>query len=369
LTVQILSHLPQLSSLRELTVGGNATTNVEQDYRYFEAISHYLSSTVSLLRLHLANLSFDGPSMAQVLNGLLVHLPANVAPSIFIASLSFSQCTLTDEAIEQLVAFLQTPIITDNQNETEASFVNKSCLRELFVQVDPTSTSRFATGLADALLMIEKTSKTSKGHEKKTDDLLSRTIGSQICSVQIVGVQSEFLHHLRCHASRARFQTLALDQISKSASVALSKCLPHLVHLEELIVKDVEAGSSTNWIVQGLRSNGSICYVSTENDDGDETNFDATQLRLIQAYCDRNKALGPMIAAEIAPDPTCDRDTTGKGDINDDASNSRCSQAPVSQRPTLLQASKPTFRIQGSLALRGLLALDQSQDETWTGEE
>lgn len=332
--IQILTNLQKLRSLRDLCL--HFLSEFDEQVCY-DAVKQYLvSASGPLRRFELTGVEMNTTCITRVLSGL-VRSPdgSTLVPSTSLSHLELSDCYQPNvNSVEQLAVFLQTRT-TNNSGK----ITHDSALRKLGVNLR--GKQSFSKRVAESVLMANSQAvNATMGDSGSTNDVLFPTIGSQLDALRVDDVHSIFPTTLCNESHRVRLTTLELCEISRSACIALSRCLPRLVSLRNLTLTDLENRRCTKWILRALRCNSSVCEVVTENESG-VTLFDSTQLRLIQAYCDRNKALVPLIGT--AP-----------------RNRSELCSMGAKLRPSLLLSTKPLTHTGASITIQGLLALGQS---------
>jgi hypothetical protein len=284
LATAILSQLPRANSgLRHLRLDGNDSFTET----VFEELSQFLGSTSRLDHLELWYMGFYNPDdLENVLLGLR-HLSIDTGvTTIFASKLTFAEFQFADEGLSPLAAFLKTRI------SHHGAMTCQSALKELRFEPRSHGLGRFMSRqLASALLMARQRMTGSDAGTK-----LVPTVGSQVQSISLVRVHRIFLDRLGRNAHRVRLESLQLADVSKAVSTALGKCLTNLYCLKVLKLSGVAAGG-LHYILRGLRRNGTLNSVEITNEGGDTT-LSAAQLRLVEAYCERNRALGEFLDQE-----------------------------------------------------------------------
>jgi hypothetical protein len=205
--------------------------------------------------------------------------------------------------------------------------------------------------------------------------VLTPTIGSQIHSLSLVRAHDVFLYHLRDHADRVRLHTLELEG-DFDDGIAFYKCIPQLVSLRKLKLFPSDlCDRNEYWIFRGLRENGSIVEVETEEDG--RSAFSAAQLRLIDAYCQRNRMLNELVVGSeqrsaerggehndngIDIGNTVDGDVKDHGVSDDGTDNTvnaahRTVKAELLHRPSMFQCAEQIPRTHATMLIRGLAVL------------
>jgi hypothetical protein len=318
LCVAILTQLCSAeSSLRHLRLKVDSTAGPP----VFTALAQFLCSTTRLDHLELSGLYFYETELEIVLRGLRhVNVDTGVT-TIYVSKLHFTNVEFFKKEFAPMAAFLKTRI------HRHGAVTCRSALQELcFHPCEYAEMGLYgACQLANSLLMARLKVKGSG-----TGTTLVPTIGSLVRSISLGGVPRIFLDHLGRHAHRVRLEALELIDVPKDTGMALGACLPKLNSLKVLKLAMVETGSPY-WILRGLMRNGTLLSVEITNDE-ECCNFDAAQLRFVEAYCERNSVLGELLdnEAELA--------------------------RPI--LPSLLQVAKQAPVMQVSNLVRGLLSLE-----------
>jgi hypothetical protein len=309
--VAILTELNRANSgLRHLRL--NVT--YRRDGPLWTALSHFILSSGARLDLVLSGIMFRENEMRDVLRGLDTG-----ATKICVSQLSFVKCVFDDQSFAPIAALLQTRV------DDMAATTCRSVLRDVHFE-NVGLRSSLSRRLADSFLV-------AKGSD--ADSSVVPTVGSQVRSVSLVGdANRAFFNHLGKNAGRVRLETLQLAQISIGTSKSLGKCLPKLKSLRRLEPTAVAPGGPL-WIVHGLRQNGTLLSVETTDKNGDSS-FDAAQLRLVGAFCERNRVL--------------------LGELLD-----RTRGLPWYLLPSLLQVAKQVRWARATHLVRGLLSHDNSE--------
>jgi hypothetical protein len=188
-----------------------------------------------------------------------------------------------------------------------------------------------------------------------------------------------------------RLHTLELEG-NHGDGIAFYKCIPNLVSLRKLKLSPHQwEPEEFKWdwyhyrTVRGLRENGSIVDVETEK--GDDCGFTATQLRLIKAYCQRNRLLNELLESEhglvdfddgtmgeqdVAAAVVDNIEVLGVSDFKAADDNDNCSattskavndhntvQAGLLIRPSLLQCAEQTPLSHTTMLIRSLAVLGE----------
>jgi hypothetical protein len=279
-------------------------------------------------------------TMVHLLAGLNHHDISTGVSSITLSKLRFVNCAFEENAIDLMVGLLETRTTNDKGEP-----IYNSSLKELWILAEPNQSlkSRLSSRLANALLMQASATVENEGTLCPS---LSPTIGSQILSLSLMHLDDAFLCRLKGAGDRVRLQKLRWVGISSDTGQTLSECLPELVSLQSLFVANIMPAASF-WILQGLKKNASIERVVTA-EVGGCCEFDAMQLRHIEAFGQRNKRL-PMLL-EMEPGPLLD-------DSNGAELEDACANLDVSIFPSLLACAKPIKRAGVALLLSGLLTL------------
>jgi hypothetical protein len=333
--VLILESLQESRSrLRELTVRHSICCGD----RYNTALFEFVGSTSKLQHLDLSFFTFHNVViMEHVIHLLQQQDDTTTLPS----RLSLSECCgFGKEAVDRLAAYLQTRLKGND------GVIARNPLLELHISMAGWQPmGRYVSRqLASCILM--------KVPITAHDDgvlLLLPTFGSQLRSLSLDNVHGIFLRRLTANAHRVRLERLQLGLIGKSVGIALSKCIPCLVSLRELVLAEVDP-SSTRMIVRGLKKNGTLRLVSTTNENR-ETNFSTAELRLIEAYCQRNEHMALFLENEAQQD-TDDHglDSTKMGNVE------------ASLFPSLLEVAKQVPRMRATVLTRALLLLGGSEE-------
>jgi hypothetical protein len=331
----ILEHLTRAkSSLRHLEVQVHFG-----DESYFAAISQFLRSTTKLEHLQFTMQELGVSDVQHLLNGLLHVDKASGVSFVHVSKLAFSNCLFDDPAFELFASFLQTKTMNDN-----GAVVCHSSLRELsFENFSHNRLGECVSGqLANSLKMMPPRTETADDHS-----MLIPTIGSLVQSVALVRVHPIFMRNLGINADRVRLNKLRLVQVSKAACRALGYCLPRLTSLQTLMVEKVNADGAL-WILHGLKRNGSIGHLDPNGYAGGSCNFDAVQLRMAEAYCQRNSCLAEVMERILEPSENEDDDVP---DLSE-----------VGIVPTLMHVAKQSPRTGAAAIMRGLLRLGRKCD-------
>jgi hypothetical protein len=339
LSACILNGLTKMNTrLRHLEL----TASNEMDHDYSTALSRFLGNTATLSHLEMTYLEFSNDNVQDLLDGLQ-HVDAlSGAVSVHLSKLVFSQCEIYDWAFDLMANFLQTK--TEDANGT---VICQSALRELhFEGFDPNRLSpSLSAQLADSLLMVVPQATDRNGGMQ-----MLPTIGSLIQSVSLVRPNGIFLQRLGENSYRVRLETLRLKGISLKFCKTLARCMPRLVSLRTLSVAAVRAGGAP-WILCGLKKSGQLH--SLESADADI--FDATQMRLIEAYCQRNRVLVEWL----------EKVSEQSDQSNDDAQPPTTLQ--LSSFPTLLEVAKQVPIQRATFLLRGLLGFEPLETAALSG--
>lgn len=329
LAIEIFGKLHRVRSLRELCLGALE----DFDDSYYVALSQYLrAANRTLQKFHMEFFFLDDSIMDTVLSGLVhrSHDSGNNSHAyVTISKLFFSECEWHYDAVERLVGFLQT-IITNAGGET----VYDSKLRELCIMSDPILGHFVSRHLAASLLAAPPNASMK----------LVPTIGSQLETLTLDNVQPLFLEQLGDNAHRVQLQNLHLWGISKQASVAFARSLPKLKSIRKLKLANVATGT-TRRILHGLKHNGSVRQVFANSGDGDEEScFSDKQLRLMEAYCKRNRLLGALLQI---------------GRVSASATNGASLARILPKYPMLLQVAQQVPDTREAKLLQGLLSIGQ----------
>jgi hypothetical protein len=264
-------------------------TKAELDRSFFTALGQFLSSTTRLDHLELSGVAFyDTDEMGDVLRGLRHVDNETGVTSIFVSRLSFAKCVCSRDGFAPIAAFLKTKI------HRNGAVTCRTALNELFFHPCKHAwlERRGALPLANSLLMaLERMNGSDAGAE-----ILVPTIGSQVRCISLAHVHRIFLDHLGRHAHRVQLESLELIDVPKVTGMSLGACLPKLQSLKVLKLVMVGTGSPY-WILHGLRQNGTLLNVEITNKE-EYSNFDAAQLILVEAYCQRNTLLGELLDKE-----------------------------------------------------------------------
>jgi hypothetical protein len=189
-------------------------------------------------------------------------------------------------------------------------------------------------GLAASLLMATDV------HSQE----LMLTIGSQIRTLSLWWIHGGFLYHLRDNVDRVRLETLELKQSSDTHGIEFYECIPKLVSLRTLKLRPFVGRWDFELMVDGLRANSSIVEVETSTNNRN-VGFTATQLRLIDAFCQRNRHLDTIIESDPCPY---------------NADEGRSVNTNLLLRPSFLQCTEQMPHAHIIKLTRGLTALGQN---------
>jgi hypothetical protein len=287
LPTAILTRLSNADSrLRSLRL----VTKTELDRPFFTALGQFLSSTTRLDHLELSGVGLYGTDdMGDVVRGLQHVDDETGVTSIFVSRLCFAKFVCSVDGFAHMTAFLMTKI------HRNGAVTCRSALNELFFHPGKQAglARRGAWQLANSLLMARVS---MNGSGSDADEKLVQTVGSQVRSISLARVHCIFLDHLGRHAHRVQLESLELIDVPEDTGVALGTCLPKLQYLKVLKLVMVGTGSPY-WILRGLRQNGTLLNVEMTNEE-EYSNFDAAQLILVEAYCQRNTLLGELLDKE-----------------------------------------------------------------------
>jgi hypothetical protein len=268
------------------------------------SLSVYLCATIALRSLTIANTLFDSAAMTLLEDGLLENQT--------VIHLHFKLCVF--EADDSLLRFMHTC-----HGPTWSSK-----LRRLNVEgYDPLTPSR-STG-SDIAIFLQG-NPTSPGRP---------TPGTCL-------------------------EDVAFPHIDHIGWVSLSDCLPSLLCLRRLTIRDVVEGVDVLKFVHSVQQNGTLQHISAQflsaitGDDeflGDSV-FTSPFQRLVDAYCKRNELLGWLLANPKMPNDVSDKD--------DFAFYSREVNVPLPMvsYPTLFAVAAQCPRLSLTHVLTGLMAIE-----------
>jgi hypothetical protein len=184
-------------------------------------------------------------------------------------------------------------------------------------------------------------------------------------------------HSFTCQKNAARFrvQNLELIGLSLASCVAFRKCIPFFTSICKLKITKVQNAKGLNSILHGIKNSRSIREVDTmddENvyDDDDDVDLTESQLRLIQAYCERNQLLDKLLQIDQPLELEDDDSGAGsKGAVTTDTTAPRTAATTATsvvatelglRPPLLLAATQQVPSMSWSVVTRGLLVLGQS---------
>jgi hypothetical protein len=318
LSIAILTQLGSSDSrLRHLRLDTES-----MDQPFYIALGQFLSSYTRLDHLELSGVEvYATDELGAIVRGLQHVDDETGVASIFVSRLHFAKFACSGDGFAPMAAFLKTKIHR-NGAVTCRSALNELCFRSC----EHSELGRHgARQLANSLLMARvRTNGSCAG------TTLVPTVGSQVQSISLSHVHRIFLDRLYQHSCRVQLESLELIGIPNATGRALGACLPKLQSLKLLKLAMVGTGSPY-WILHGLRQNGTLLDVEITNEE-EYNNFDAAQLSLVEAYCERNAVLA---------------------DLLDDESG-RMQQ----MFPSLLQVAKQAPMTQVNNLVRGLLSSD-----------
>jgi hypothetical protein len=323
----ILDRLTRMqTSLRHLKL----TVSKKMD-EFSAALSRFLANSTTLEQFEMMQLYFTVGHMQDLLSGLRHIDTATGVSTVKVTTLSFSQCEFDLDAYDLLATFLQF-----KTKDANGAMILQSALRNLhfegwYNRLDWS----LSVHLPDSLLMAQTTD-CSGGIQ------MLPTIGSLVQSVSLVGPNGIFLQRLGENSDRVRLETLRLEGISKKFCKRLARYLPRLVSLRTLSVAEVGTGG-TPWILHGLKKSGQLHSLESDDDDV----FDATQLRLIEVYCQRNRVLVEWLEKVSEQSDKCHNDAHLPMTLQ------------LSSFPTLLEVAKQVPTERATVLLRGLLGLER----------
>jgi hypothetical protein len=276
LSVAILTELNRSNSglLRQLRLNLNHAMNGP----FFMALSQLMMGSATAMRLDfvLSSIALSWTDVEDVLRGLQhVNIDTGVT-TMFVSQLTFSGCGFSNDKI---ASFLQTRI---GHNE---GYTFQSSLNEL--RFEPGYDCLLPQRIAESLFMVKSSD---------ADANFAPTIGSTVRSVSVAGANRKVLDRFGLYANQLRLEKLKLARLSRVASRSLGVCLPKLQSLKELKLAEVAPGGP-QWILRGLRRSSTLISVESIDAKGDSS-FGAGQLRLLEAYCERNMRLGELLDNE-----------------------------------------------------------------------
>jgi hypothetical protein len=315
LSALTLSRLQHHTTLRKLSILGCSgryvisATDRAHDDAIVNAVSVMLQSRVPLEVLELKNMSLSQTGTANLVQGL------DVCSSL--AELTL-EGDMVREAKQELLRFFQA-----NRSTTEHA------LRHLSLN-DTTG-----SGLRHSFQSILTAAATASIGASLHALCLPERI-RDIQELLLVLVAGE--HHL---------SSMSLGSVSALCWSQLTRCLPNMLHLQELRVKQLfERDASSTDFVRAMRQNGSLYRVSettvqTTAFAASMPLFNAVELQQIQVYCQRNLVTRELLQNQ--PVSSCEA-CNGHG------------ETLLSLLPRLFHVMKPAWRMAPNSIFVGLLA-------------
>lgn len=300
--IDILSRLThgEGSKITELNLDHGGSRSV------WPVIELYLETTATLQHLTLRGVNtIDGEYFACLLRGLRSHFSQqHHTPSI--TKLSLSSLTLTRDATDSFIDFMQAPV-------TNYPTDKNHFLRELSIsqcQFDSYPTGSVVSSIVSRRTLNSLDHRTT--HQTLPDSRTLTTMGSALTAVSMRELQmplADFFRLLQSDVSISclpRLILISTDRVNEVDNFGtyiqwfqLSKVLPELTTLRELHFEMTPFNEHISFseVIAGFRSNGCICATSITcpQEENCCRLFDR-ESRLLKAYSRRNEQLPKLFS-------------------------------------------------------------------------
>jgi hypothetical protein len=277
---------------------------------YADELCNLLHSTPRLQHLHLENYTIEENEMRHLVEGLL-HRDGDSVPTVMLSKLSFDACDIEEDAMNVLIEFMQTKVL----NEDKSVAVN-SQLRELVID-DHRNVDDMVegNGLASGLCIVAMLAMQPEGNASmEANPTLHATIGSQLHALTIsleANLLVDVFECMAAQASQLQLSQLNLKSVEEQKCAGLVKYLSSTLSLRELNIQSSRV--DPRHVLKGLRENQSLYRVSVMNSvfgKRKRSVFNEWQLALVEAYCQRNRAMLFLLNNVQRLNPTSRRDPT-----------------------------------------------------------
>jgi hypothetical protein len=236
-------------------------------YQFFRS-----NQNANLRQVNLSNHCFSETSWLEVVDALQLNTS--------LERLDLDRCTFKAEAVK---CFIQT--FQPQKSTNKVKPVRQDNVLISLTSLEPD----MFEGTAFTMVLAGVWSCSSPRNNRGRRPILKQKDASQVYTKSCFQIASIIL--------------CALDEAELDA---LSECLSHATHLRKLSISTIRnCGSRTVFesVVRAIRNNGSLHRVDLHSGTRDSERwpyfplFDATQQRLIQAYCERNQAASSLLSA------------------------------------------------------------------------